>query len=66
MEPKRWRQSCLRLGVSVVDDIEEPVGQQGISNLGSQQSTTIHTLELGEVDGWKVYIVHWIQNQPQV
>ena len=42
----------------MVDDIEEPVGHQGISNLGGQQGTTLHTLELGEVDGWKVYIVH--------
>jgi len=40
---------CLRLAVSVTNDVEEPVDQHRILNLGRQQSTVFRTrtLEVG-------------------
>lgn len=42
---KKGRGSRLRLAVSVIDDVKEPVGQECISNLGRQQSTVLRPLE---------------------
>ena len=44
----------------MVNDVEEPMSQECILNLGHQQRAVLDIFELGQVNDWKVCPVHWL------